>query len=51
MKKHEKVDTSIKANPQSEGPEDDAKAAIAAGGEVVGRSLDEDILIEGPNSK
>jgi hypothetical protein len=51
MHKHDKDDASMKANTKSEPPEDDVKAAIEAGGGVVGRSVDEDLLVEGPNSK
>ena len=50
MKKHEEADKLVRADTQPEAPED-AEAAIAAGGDVVGRSLDDDLLVEGPNSK
>jgi hypothetical protein len=45
---HEK---SRKAKTLPEPTENEAEAAIAAGGDVVGRSEDDDLLVEGPNSK
>jgi len=36
---------------RSDAPADDVEAAIAAGGEVVGTTADDQPLVEGPNSK
>ena len=43
-------DTSKPANARTEAPAD-AVAAIAAGGDIVGTSEDDEPLVEGPNSK
>ena len=43
-------DNSKAANARTEAPAEDAAAAIAAGGDIVGKSEDDEPLVEGPNS-
>ena len=50
MKKRQNDNKSKPANTQPDLTAD-AAAAIAAGGEIVGRSEGDDQLVEGPNSK
>lgn len=51
MTKQKKFDTSGTAPGHTEDPVAEVEATIVAGGDVVGTTADDELLVEGPNSE
>jgi deoxycytidylate deaminase len=51
MSDQNKVDKSTTVDERTELPSADVTAAIVAGGDIVGTTADDEVLVEGPNSK